>query len=194
MGTTENTRINFNLLELIHLIGRLEVQQDISYCNLSMDGNKMPHTRKTKTKIHQLPTDKEICDIIAKAKGEAVEIALSFNMILDDFEVINEFEFQSKLDIDETLEELADNFFDDSDDEASEVGDDAQIDDVDQEALSDNEPDFEHSRFTEIVDANGDCKIVLKSSLVWSYLEPGVKMSNDRTNRFKCRAKRRKIS
>lgn len=95
MGTTQSTRINFNLLELIHLIRRIEVQQDISYCKLNMDGVKMPHTRKTKTTIYELPTEEEILDTITKAKTEAIEMATSLQMTLDDYEEINKFKFNS---------------------------------------------------------------------------------------------------
>lgn len=49
-----------------------------------------------------------------------------------------------------------------------------------------DEPNIQkHSRFIEVVDETGESRITLKSSLLWSYLEPGVKMSNDRTKRFK---------
>lgn len=59
MGTTQFTKINFCILELIHKIGRVEVQNDIAYCKLDIDGIFMPHKRKEKTKIHPLPSDKE---------------------------------------------------------------------------------------------------------------------------------------
>lgn len=208
MGTTQNTKINFNLLELIYLIGRLEVQQDISYCKLNMDGIKMPHTRKTKTSIYQLPTDEEIVSVITKAKQEAIQTATSFQMILEDYSKIDEYKFKSNLEsvdiethehADGTLDELANELIEDSDNEANEVSndahDDANINDFSPCYQYENEYEdwfnddddsnvSKNSRFTEVVDENGVKRIVLKSSLLWSLMEPGLKMSNDRTKRF----------
>lgn len=37
MGTTNFTKINFSILELIHMVGRVEVQTDIAYCQLNIE-------------------------------------------------------------------------------------------------------------------------------------------------------------
>lgn len=67
MGSTQFTKINFSLLELIYMIGRVDVQTDISYCKLNIEGIKLPHKRKLKTAIHQLPTD-EFMQLLQKQK------------------------------------------------------------------------------------------------------------------------------
>lgn len=44
----------------------------------------------------------------------------------------------------------------------------------------------DHSRrLTKVLDENGEEQMILKSTLVWSLTEPGIKMSNDRTKRFR---------
>lgn len=115
MGTTQFTKINFSLHELIGLICRLEAMHDISYCKLNIHGIKMPHTRKEKTTNYQLPTDVEIDNTIAKAKYEAIQIAASLGITTPDPREIDECKAKSH-----PISELANESCDfDEDDEAT---------------------------------------------------------------------------
>lgn len=201
MGTTQFTRINFCLLELIHMIGRIEVQNDISYCKLNIDGIEVPHKRKSKTTIYQLPTNDEIRDTIKKAKTEAFQIAEKFGITnsLSNLDQIDKFEFKSRLNSNEIDEKACEIMFDDSlDDEDIAEKSNNNNDSFEEYFENDNEineiermdtdPKFgldTASRFTYIIDENDKKKLVLKSSLLWMLTESRTKMSNDRTKRFK---------
>lgn len=70
MGTVNFTRINFSLYDILHMIGRVEVQNQIAYFKLSGEQVTFPvsHKREQKTKIYDLPSDDEIIHILNKAK------------------------------------------------------------------------------------------------------------------------------
>lgn len=204
MGTTQFTKINFGLLELIHMIGRVEVANDIAYCKLNIDGIELPHKRKGKTTIYPLPTDGEIHETITKAKEEAIQKAEFFGMTFNDTNQIDEYKFISKLTLNETMNG-ADNVASEegySDDEVDEHSTDYSLE-YHEACHEDNEKldEFEswninpsgdldvNSPLTMIEDENGVQKTVLKSTLVWVLTEPGLKMSNDRSKRFKISSK-----
>lgn len=104
MGTTQFTKINFSILELIHMIGRLEVQNSIVYSKLNIEGIELPHKRKEKTIIYELPSDDEIHDAMQNAKREAFETAEQFGIFVDT-EKIDNFKFVSRLKFNENDEE-----------------------------------------------------------------------------------------
>lgn len=107
MGTTQFTRINFSLLELIHMIGRWEVQIDIIYSKLNIEGIEMPHKRKGKNIIYELPSDVEINNTIEIAKQGAFEWAETFGIFIarDGRDKIDNFRFVSRLKFNENDEE-----------------------------------------------------------------------------------------
>lgn len=210
MGTTQFTRINFCLLELIHMIGRVEVQNEIAYLKSDVDGIHIPHKRVGKTTIYRLPSDDEINDTIEKAKFDAIQVAKSLGMNLTEMDEIDDFKFESKLNLDdhsnagdETDEEelLCESQL--SDDgiemyENSELGSEYIIssrsigfeesdDDRENklEQIEVDELDNDISRFITLCDENGEEQTILKSTFVWSLTEPGVKISNDRVKRFR---------
>lgn len=101
MSTTQYTKINFSLLELIHTIGRIEVLNDIAYSKLNIDGVEFPNKRNKKTTIYKLPTDEKIEETIKHAKEEAFKSAIQFGICdPDEIDTISCFEFKSKLRID----------------------------------------------------------------------------------------------
>lgn len=80
LGTPQHTKIIFCLLELLHMIGRIEVQHEIAYARLNLEEIEIPNKRKGKMTIYRLPSDDEIT--ILKAKQGAIQIAESFGMTL----------------------------------------------------------------------------------------------------------------
>lgn len=111
-----------------------------------------------------------------------------------DFNQSFKFNENEEIDYDEEL----DNDDDDSNDDISHVNGDDNLDIEETDALeTDSNMDLgedldEKSRFTYVIDENGERKKVLKSSLLWSLTESNVKMSNDRTKRFRYNPQKRK--
>lgn len=178
MGTVEFTRINFSLYELLNMIGRIEVQNDIAYFKLADSDVFFSNKRTTKTKVYPLPTDTEINKTIADAKNSAIEDAKIFGMTF--VENIDNFKFQSKIhfDIDEDSEESFDL-------EENEI-------DISNETIDAAENIDENSPLVIVLDENGINRIVRKSTLVWMLSESTETLSKDRLRRFKI-SKKRKI-
>lgn len=175
------------------MIGRIEVQNDIAYCKLNIDGINLPHKRKGKTIIFELPTNEEIDIAINKAKAEAFEIAEKFGMILQNPNKIDNFGFESRLEFD------GNDSNDDDNDEALgaenfeehayafesnlEQADDHYNDDCDPINIQSEDIDV-NSPLTYIIDEKGIRRLISKSAYLWMITEPGIKMSNDRFKRF----------
>lgn len=218
MGTTQYTKINFSLLELIHKIGRIEVENDIKYCKLNFDGIELPHKRRVKTQFYQLPTDSEIHDTMTKAKEEALEIANSFGMTECNINPnqIDDYQFKSRLNFND-IEPYEDEFEDETDDdhvsmhtphsdENFEKYFQEYYENLGKNVSQNNESniDFEIDQLHQIdpmsplvyvIDENGERKLIPKSTYLWMITGPGVKLSNDRTRRFKSNiGKKRKMT
>lgn len=88
MGTVNFTPINFSTYDLLHMIGRIKVQNNIAYFELSDENVSFPvsHKRSQKTKVYSMPTDIEIDATLEKAKLKAIEEATAFKMIPEDFD------------------------------------------------------------------------------------------------------------
>lgn len=217
MTTTQYTKINFSILELIHKIGRIEVQNNIAYCKLDVDGINIPQKRIGKTKMYALPSDEQISDIMQKSKEDALQRAQFFGLT-DRLTNVNqiEYKFVSKLASKETYQVNYDEELDDGDEE--DVNNHASDNNHDQDDIDENDEIFnessceshidihvnsdsnsdtaldENSPLTYVSDENGEKKKILKSTLVWSLTEKNVRMSNDRTRRFQCNPRKRKAS
>lgn len=168
MGTVDFTRINFSLYDLLHMIGRIEVQNDITYFKLADTGVTFPssHKKAKKTQIFELPTDPEIEKILEQAKQAAIHDANRFEMDPNDIDV---YQLQSNISIDENDDE---NIYDDDDVSSSMITESLDIEESDQ-----------RSNLTSVIDENGDERVVRKSTLVWMLTEPGAKLSKDRLRR-----------
>lgn len=193
MGTTNFTRLNFDLLDLIHMINRVEVQNDIAYSKLDIPGVHIPSKRNEKTIFYPLPTDSEISNTIHEAKKEAFEKAsfLKMNNGISEFdEEIEKYSFDSRintnvpedeLEYDSDIEEQLNNFNDNSPNYGEEDGlfdeSKAYDDGVDRNTTV-------NSSLTQVIDINGEEKTIPKSTLVWILTEKGGKLSNDRLRRF----------
>lgn len=128
MGTAQYTKINFSLYELLHMISRVEAQNDISYFKLQNKGISFPNVRQGKTTIYPLPSDCEIKDIIVRAKKIAVVQAKRFGMM--DISSIDDFEIVSNLVIDDDEDdfEFDDNIYSEAMENDSDVCSDLQGD------------------------------------------------------------------
>lgn len=190
MGTVNFTRINFSLYELLYMIRRTEVQNDIAYFKLTEDKVTFPlsHTRSQKTEIHDLPSDSEINETLTKAKEAAIEDALALGMHSED---IDNYKFQSHLQ--STLNDDGDC---DCDDEEEFENADEQATNEDNADIDTTLEDFEtidpRSPFVLVVDENGKEVLIRKSTLIWMLTEPGIGLSKDRLQRV--RIKKRKVN
>lgn len=82
MGTINWTKINFTLMELLHMVSRVELQNDIMYKLANIVKFPRENLRGTSTEMqhHQLPSNQEIESIIQRARIEAVQCASKFGM------------------------------------------------------------------------------------------------------------------
>lgn len=175
MGTVDFTRINFTLYDLLHMIGRIEVQNDITYFKLSDMGVKFPvsHRRLKKTKIYDLPTEDEIESTIHRAKLAAMCDAQQFGMNANDIE---QFQFQTRIMMTENDGET---FYGDEEEVDNQLA--IHADDIVENEMDENLD--ENSNFTKVIDENGDERFVRKSTLIWMLTEPGPALSKDRLRR-----------
>lgn len=82
MGTTNYTKVNFTLLEIMHLIGRVELMNDIMYFKLAEYDICFPRNpiSKMELNVSKLPSDKEIETIIETACNVALNDAKNFGI------------------------------------------------------------------------------------------------------------------
>lgn len=186
MGTMQFTKINFSLFELLHMVGRIEVLNDIAYFKLANEAVSLPNKRIGKTKVYSLPSDEEIHGVISIAKHEAIQRANTFGMTCCND--IDKFDFKSRLALCTTGHEESDeeNYIFDEFDEANNgnefCGDENMpiCDKID-----------ENSPFVVVKDENNTHKIVRKSTLLWMLTEPSEKLTKDRLRRFQIGRKRK---
>lgn len=82
MGTMNYVRVNFTILELIHLIGRVELMNDIMYFKLNDVDVHFPRNKLIKgvSNNFKLPSDLEIRHTIQQALNVALEDIKKFGM------------------------------------------------------------------------------------------------------------------
>lgn len=160
MGTMNYTRINFTLLELFHLVGRVELQNDIVYIKLADQDISFPRNKINEAQLNQykLPSDSEIINAINEAKKDAIEDAGKFGIDVEPTE-IEQCEFKN------TSEE---NLIDDE---------------IDADVAHIPEQSTESSAFIDITLNNGTKKSIRKSTYLWTLTDPRQHLSNDRLKR-----------
>lgn len=196
MGTVQYTKINFSLYELIHMIGRIETQNDIAYVKLANEPISFPNKREGKAVIYPLPTDEEIEATLMEAKNEAIRDAEGLGMI--EFANIDDFQIKSNLQVSEDGSDEC------SDEQSEFVTTEGRVENVDEfepHESSDIGPNFEtdgnndtldDTAFTTILDENGTERLIRKSTLVWMLTDSSTKLSNDRIRRFKKKNRKNK--
>lgn len=176
MGTAQYTKINFSLYELLFMIGRVEVQNDISYLKLARSGISFPNKRMGKTTIYPLPTDDEIDATVKMARELAIEEAAVFGMT--DLSEIDDMHIHSNL----TINENEQDFSDDEEDLNTDFEEDENSSfDVEN---AQNEEIAEDSSLIVVYDENGIKRVIRKATLLWMLCEPSQNLSNDRLRRF----------
>lgn len=181
MTTANWTKINFSMLEVLQMISRIEMQNNIAYFKLP-DLVILPriHNKPEKHKIHTLPTNIELEEVLEKAQKMALLDAEKFGMILTDDEIqfceltkgniigeqaeaivnddIDDFEYP-----DDFLETLDCTYFRDFS---------STVDEIDG-----------NSGFIKVLHKDGSERIISKGSLVWRATQSTKPLSKDRLTR-----------
>lgn len=187
MGTPNFTKINFTLYELLHMVRRLEVQNDILFSKLSGLDIKLPKLEKKRetTKIYALPTEDEIKECLKRAKRFAVDDALQFGMEISPDDIDScEIPLSNRLDISDEQTDLETDHEDESD---NGFADDISEHDVNEEFLGEEEED-QHRAFVQVTDHSGKQQAMRKSTFVWLLSEGTKKISSDRLVRVQERS------
>lgn len=158
MGTMNYTKINFTLLELFHLVGRVELQNDLVHIKLASQNISFPRNKISKTKLNQfkLPSDAEITKIIRDAKEMAIKDATKFGMKTNDIE---------ECEINCTPQAAPG---------------DIESDDEDIDTSHTQDPP---NPLIEIMLENGTKKTIRKSHFLWTLTDSRQHLSNDRLKR-----------
>lgn len=91
MGTINYTKINFTLLEVIHLIGRIDLMNEIMYFKLGDSDVFFPRNpvKKSNYSIDKLPSNHEIEETISKALIVAMNDAKRFGINIHQNDILN---------------------------------------------------------------------------------------------------------
>lgn len=205
MTTIYWTRINFSLLELFHMIGRLEISNDIAYNKLAGNVN-FPRIQKRDDKccIYDLPSNEEMIKVLEEAKLSALSDAAQLGIHINPNEICTSGLPQCKkktkssetnmmADPADEMEEFILISDDENDDEESnDVGSTCDYNQgLEEENLSTAflQTNSAHTRentaskFVEITNTDGTARTVLKSSVIWAFTESKGKLSKDRLSR-----------
>lgn len=210
MGTVNFTKITFTILELMHMVRRVEVQNEIAYTKLSKAN--LPKLDKPRTiRVYALPSEDEIDLCLNRAKRFALDNAAKFGMQINsnDIETCT-LKAPKKLVSDDAEDDQSDYDFSDSDDSDYSYGDYAEYeDDESDDEFSMRENDLEPANEDEDADRNAEITdnenensksaylmvknpknpeeemLMRKSTYVWSLTEGRKKVSSDRLIRVR---------
>lgn len=184
MGTINFTKINFTLLELFHLVGRVELMNEIVYSKLADTSVSFPRNKisNVNVKRHNLPSDSEIQYAILTARKCAIEDASTFGMNIDESDLLNC--NLNKVNITVTESTTFNNSTQSDHTYASTNNDETELPECshykDYSAINSNS---KSNSFIDITSPDGKQKTIRKSTLVWALSTPKKSLSNDRLKR-----------
>lgn len=182
MGTINYTKINFTLLELLHLIGRVELMNDIMCFKLADADIFFPRNPLKRSSENQfdLPSDSDIERTISRALAAAVEDAKKFGINVNQDDV-SECALKN-------VPSVVNQDAQDSNDTFVDLGiacDDKLIEYENSRNYSEgNESPDEDSSFVNVVGSKGS-KPIRKAKLIWSLSDSKEKLSSDRLRRVR---------
>lgn len=177
MGTINFTKINFTLLELIHLIGRVELMDEIMHFKLADHDVYFPRNPVNKSNMNffELPSDTEIQNIMLQSSNSAVDDAKKFGINItakdiadckiEDVSIVLNTNNQSKIDL--GIAKSNEKY--------------TQFDYTNFKDYT-NRPDGECNSFVSLDEEHGG-KVIRKSTLIWSISKSKEKLSSDRLQR-----------
>lgn len=199
MATANWTKINFSMSELLHLIERVELQNEISFYKL-VNLVKFPRINIDNFNIenaYELPSNEELMDMIQKALTDAMQCASQFGMNFQMSQMIIRKLFRYRNESGFELNTNNEDEYEEEDEDEDEDGwnfmerneglnlRDYRDDLGDIQTLLDKD-----SKYIEICEDDGSRKIVLKSSLVWLLSDSIDSLSNDRLKRVQTTVQR----
>lgn len=202
MTTINWTRINFSMLEVLQMMGRLELVNNIIYDKLSSNV-KFPRIQNKSEKftVYDLPTNDEIYAVLKAAKADALSNAINLGMNVNesDLETCGILKGKKGKSTQSTKKNMDDeiiNCFDDEeDDEISLIQFTQEYDIECQNNLLECVPELEepilnsdddaqkNKKFVQVPNKDGSMKNVLKSSVIWALTESKGCSSKDRLTR-----------
>lgn len=188
MSTANYTKINFTLYELLHMIGRVELKNEIENSKLTNSINFPRLHKPEKHTIFALPSNEEIKKVLEKAHEAALLDATKFGMTINtdirSCELVRgniHYQQQSNTSSADEKENdiLGDLIVDytcfrdysESTKHSSEIG----------ENLGENGP------FVHVINEDCSSRIIKKSAIVWLLTESKGKLSSDRLKRVQSR-------
>lgn len=89
MGTINYTKINFTLLELFHLVERVELQNEIVHNRLAHTDIIFPRVKERvkHNHVYDLPLNEQMTTTLKVAQEDAKKIAIEFGIFSESFEV-----------------------------------------------------------------------------------------------------------
>lgn len=178
MTSTNWTKINFSLLELLHLVGRFELQTEIAHFKLPDVIFPRIQTQKSNYTIYELPNNEEMQTVLKQCQENALLDASSLGMHVKEDD-INKCDVRKGVLFDRRNQHL-----DNSDDETEEINEKILIKTTNFRDYSQSNTSFDSSsRFIEMHEEDGTVKTILKSSLVWCLSDSKKKLSSDRLKR-----------
>lgn len=183
MTTPNWTRINFSVLELLHMLGRVELQNEIAYFKLQNIIN-MPRIHnqcKTLHTIHELPSDEELQTVLKEALDNALKTASELNMVVDAEQIRScDLKKKSKNNNRNTPKKSVPSETDELDASYMKIVNCTNIqtsDSIDAAKIDGS------NRFVQVLDEDDNIKVLRKSKIVWLLTESEQKLSKDRLKR-----------
>ncbi|XP_031623022.1 uncharacterized protein LOC116340587 [Contarinia nasturtii] len=179
MGTINFTKVNFTLLEVLHLISRVELLNECIYIKLKDMGVSFPRNKISNSGLNKfpLPSDVEIKTSIDNAQRDALLDAARFGMKIDpcDVQTCNLDDIDVFLKKPKRKHNETDG--DDEDQTFKMLSECPNIRSYSPEKYQSKAP------FIEITTDKGTKKTIRKSTLVWMLSEAKGKLSKDRLQR-----------
>lgn len=188
MSSVNWTRINFCLLELLQMIERIDLENDIVFNKLAdcVDFPRVNMDQTEKYPIYDLPSNQEIKNEISKAMNDAIEAATEYGMNFEPSDIIGcpLRSHEQKISITSPEQKSSGDFEEEKDDDESLFNDNELGNEQINLRCFDNVSIGEKSKYIQICENDGTIKNVLKSSLVWLLSDSNhQKLSNDRLKR-----------
>lgn len=206
LGTINYIKINFTLMELLHLVSRIELQNDIVYEKLfniiefpRMSNSFFNARDKAKSPPRSLPSNNEIAKTIKKALLDANQTGIEFGMSSEESrnlardlsqfiecplkKLTNQKQRIAAIIPESSPEDKNDSSEDETRVEHSLINRSENMNLRNYNTSSDNITLDENSKYIHIFDPDGTSKVVLKSSIVGLLSETTGKLSSDRLKR-----------
>lgn len=180
MGTINFTKINFTLLQVFHLVSRVELLNECIYFKLKNFDVCFPRNKINDVDLNQfvLPSDNDIKCSIKRAEIDALADAAQLGMLVNSDEVqhcelenVDVFTNKRKRSCRENEDEVYKDFLNEKFPECTNL-----------QSYS-NEKLQSSNAFIEIMLENGEKKVLRTSTLLWLLTESNGILSNDRLRR-----------